>query len=248
MASNAPDGKPEANSSGVGGADDNEKSDDSGGGLERWRIPHAVPLGSIFVWVLEGFIMSGILLGLVLVAQQVNLAGASQYSLSQAVNVVDIVFSVSMLTAFLATIVIHVTVANAFNSPGHVETAGGMHSAASNALCTLCTLCCFTYLCLYVDACVLKAPSEYACSALFRTTPLPEIVVGIVVVYLCIIFLTTVALAFVSCPQTNKKIVPSYLFISKVNSLMASTVFAWASPLAASVAVTGSQAGWCPSR
>lgn len=204
-----------------------------------------MPLGSIFVWVLEGFIMAGILLSLVLVSQAFSPSSSLTVS-SDAVNIVDLVFSCCLLAAFALTITAHVTVANAFNREHHAETAGGLHSAASNALCTLCTLCTFTYLCLYLDACILKHPTQYACASLFRTTPLPDVVVGIVAVYLFILFLTTVALAFVSCPQSAK--VPSYLFISKVNSLLASTAFAWASPLAASVAVAGADAAWCPKR
>jgi hypothetical protein len=80
-----------------------------------------------------------------------------------------------------------------------------MHAAVSNSLCTAAFLCFMTYVTLYMDTCLLNSnlPAENMCLALFRNTPFPQIVVAVVAVYIMMLFLVSLALAFVSCPQVS---------------------------------------------
>lgn len=80
-----------------------------------------------------------------------------------------------------------------------------MHAAVSNSLCTAAFLCFMTYVTLYMDTCLSNSnlPAENMCLALFRNTPFPQIVVAVVAVYIMMLFLVSLALAFVSCPQVS---------------------------------------------
>ena len=204
--------------------------------LERYRRPHVVPLGGIFVWSLEGLILSGVFLAVTVTSQE--LLGNTSSAVgggSTAINIVDISTSSILLAVNSMTVILHLVIANAFNQASYAELAGGLHAAVSNSLCTVTFLCSFTYVSLYVDACVSGSAGTQMCMALFRTTPMPHLVGGIVSVYVMIMFLVSLALAFVSCPHDT----PSYVFVSKGALLMGVTAFSWAMPTARSVARHG---------
>lgn len=204
--------------------------------LERSREPHVVPLGGIFVWSMEGLILSGVYVAVVSTSQQ--LLGNSQSSAygggSTAINIVDLSFSTILLATNIMTVLLHLVIANAFNQASYAHLAGGLHAAVSNALCTVTFVCAFTYMGLYTDAC-LQDKETVMCAALFRTTPMPHLVAGVVSVYLLLMFLVTVALSFVSCPQD----MPSFVFVSKGGLLMGVTMFCWSMPAARSVSRYG---------
>lgn len=194
-----------------GGGGGDRQQGGGGGNLERWRTPHAVPLGSIFVWSMEGLILSLLYFSATVAGQDVfgdNSSGA----VSSPVNIVDLTFSSILLGANLFTVGLHLVVANTLNRPKDAEKAGGLHAAASTSLCTATFLCCFTYIVLYADSCVLQRPTVQTCSILFRTTPLPHIVGAIVSALLLVMFFITIALSFVSTPQHDS----CRVFISKV--------------------------------
>lgn len=204
--------------------------------LQRWRTPHAVPLGSIFVWSLEGLILSAGFFIFTIVTQEVVGNPVSAGEGSSVVNVVDITFSVVLMVANLINLICQLVVCNLFNSRKWASLAGKLHSASSNALCSVTFMCAFTYLSLYLDACAGSSAEDKTCIVLFRTTPMAHIVVGTEVVYIMIMFLVSLALAFVSTPQDET---PCYVFISKGTLLMSITIFGWSLPALMSVGRKG---------
>ena len=186
--------------------------------FRRKRMPHVVPLGSIFVWTLEGMIMSMILL-------TVTLFMGGEAGMP---NIADSAISSILVACNLVNMVGHLMIANAFNRESQASWAGGLHGALSNALCSLTFVSTLTYIALYIDSCLLELPKKDMCTLLFRNTPFPDIVLAIISSYLLIMFLVSVALAFVSSPQDT----PSYTFVSKGGLLLSGIIIGWASPVA----------------
>jgi hypothetical protein len=202
----------------------------------RWRAPHVVPLGSIFVWSMEAAILSG---GMVATIQ------AAHYTLAPRVpagmtsatstNIIDAAAAWSMWIASIICIVVHGVAAHAFNRIQDAETAAGLHTVASSPLCSLCFVAAFTYVALFADACALGQPTPDMCAVLFRVTPLPEVVGALGAVLAVVIFLVSVALAFVSTPQHTV----AYAFVSKGNTMLACVAFGWAMPTASYLGRSG---------
>lgn len=170
-----------------------------------------MPLGSIFVWVIEGFILSSIPMVLAMVSSSFAPQTSAIPTASKPINIADTSVCMTLMAGFLLSMVGHLVVANALNRStlAVAQWAGGMHAAVSNSLCTAAFLCFMTYLTLYMDTCLLGStlPAENMCLALFRNTPFPQIVVAVVAVYIMMLFLVSLALAFVSCPQVSFSLV-----------------------------------------
>lgn len=150
--------------------------EDPGKSLPRWREPHAVPLGSIFVWVVEGCILSGILAAVCLALESLNGKGAT--------NIADTAVYTTLVGGFLLSMLGHLVIANALNRKEQrvAMWAGGLHLAVSCSVCTACFAATVVYTTLLFDACLLPTSSPTAtykgmdmCHLLFRGTPLPQV-------------------------------------------------------------------------
>ena len=129
--------------------------------MKRTRIGHVVPLGSIFVWTLEGVVMSGILLTVILLIGTVVGGGRGP-------NVADAAVGYLLVACNIINMMGHMIVANMFNRESMAMWAGGTHGALSNALCTATFASTVTYIALYVDSCLLGVPSKRMCLIYFR--------------------------------------------------------------------------------
>jgi hypothetical protein len=84
--------------------------------LLRFREPHAVPLGSIFVWVIEGFILSSIPMVLAMVSSSFAATQTSAIPTApKPINIADTSVSITLMVGFLLSMVGHLVVANALN-------------------------------------------------------------------------------------------------------------------------------------
>lgn len=184
-------------------------------------------LGSIFVWTVEGFIMSMLFLTYTVVSKEIQQLSPS------VVNLVDETFSYILLVSFSFAVIGHVVAANAFHGRStYFRYIGlGLHSAISNLVCSICFMLTFTYISLYADACLLGLSEGKLCSALFRTAIWPLVTLPILSVFMVVVFLLSIALSLASCPSD----MPSFIFISKGVILMTCTLVAWILPVAASL-------------
>ena len=144
-----------------------------------------MPLGSIFVWVIEGFILSSIPMVLAMVSSSFAPQTSALPAASKPINIADTSVSITLMAGFLLSVVGHLVIANALNRStlavaqwaggkpcvarrtfhdGAITThtdppIAGMHSAVSNSLCTAAFLCFMTYLTLYMDTCLFGSSS-----------------------------------------------------------------------------------------
>jgi hypothetical protein len=166
--------------------------------LERRRVPHAVPLGGIFIWSMEGLILSFML------------------GVASLQNTILRPFYLIMIVSYCITNLSHLVVATVYNQPKDALTVGSLHASISNVQCTVVFTAVTTYVSLCLDSC-LKDGSDTTCSQVFPEFPMAYISVPCTCILTGVILLTSIALGNVSCPSTSK----CYLFVSKTGVAVA---------------------------
>jgi preprotein translocase subunit SecG len=189
----------------------------------KQRVAYVIPLGSVFVWTLEGLILSIVYVCVPPILQSLSLSS----TLSNApgitpLNVLDSASSIGAVVLFGLGVLLHLIIANSMNSQRSSLNAAGLHMAVGNMVCSGIFSVACNYITLFMDACVLQtqkndgaaAARKHACLALFESTPysvLPKIVGTASSVFLVLLLLISIAMAYVCTPHFRK----GTLFLSK---------------------------------
>lgn len=158
------------------------------------------PTASIFVWSIEGGILS-----LVWLSYSLTMRGL--FSLDGGTAVLDLAYSSVLVAAYTLTIIAHTTII-VMKMPPEV------HCIASSAQCSLVCCVCATYVCWFLDACVLGDTDM--CSVLFRGIPFPLILGGVISGLSLVLLFTSIALAVVCQDNRQKPPVPALLLLPTV--------------------------------
>lgn len=170
------------------------------------------PASSVFVWSIEGGILS-----LVWLSYSLTIRGL--FGLDDGAAVLDLAYSSVLVATYILTIAAHTTIAVTKMTP---ETRGLSHCIVSSSQCSLVCCVCATYVCWFLDACVLGDADM--CSVLFRAVPFPLILGGVVAGLSLVLLFTSIVLAVVCLhPASRGGAVVSALLLLPTTILQAYT-------------------------
>lgn len=152
----------------------------------------SLPLVSIFVWTIEGLILS-------LFWFSYSLALRALHYDDSGTAILDFAYSSVLVTTYALTLLAH-TLAVTFDNPAadqqQQQLPVWVHAIASTSQCSVVAAACITYFTTFLDACALEHTDM--CSILFRGVPFPVILGGVISGLTLVLLLTSVVLATIS--------------------------------------------------
>lgn len=193
--------------------------------MQETRRAYIIPLGSVFVWSVEGVVFSVLFVCAPPILQALSVSQSIPTAPKTVPrNVLDAASSIGSLVFFGIGMVAHLVIANVMNAKRGSITTGMLHMAVGNTVCTGIFVIACSYIVFFVDACVLESPYErrQACLALYESTPysvMPKVVGAVCSVVLVLLLFVSIAMAYTCTPTFSK----GKLFMSKACLMVVAT-------------------------